>query len=412
MRRQKFLLALSLLARIGTGLVSLMVLARGLGPADYGFIATVFAYSSIAVLLTDFGFSVQALRDIGAEPDRAGEIIAACIRVKSLLALGMTILAVATLLLLDIDMSLRLAGLLLYGSLMIMSYGDLAMVALRGVGRYDVEAGAVISGSVLYIVIVAGVALAMPAILPVAMAIAAARLLQTALCFAVLRRHIVVGNCLFGPLFETVRFLRTSSALALDSVLTSASAQIDTILVSAVLGLEAAGIYQVVVRVAGYAVLPIQVLAGVYTPRLSHQHLRGSDDGLSLRMRGEFAGVGGLAGAFMALGMPVLAPWLFGAKFVVPNSVWLAFGLLILLRFFIAAFGIVLTARRAVWHRVAGQAAGMATIILAMPMGLMPLGIIAAPLVSMAAVLVTLAVYCWALRWLEHRGALLEAAGR
>ncbi|GLQ09187.1 hypothetical protein GCM10007913_11190 [Devosia yakushimensis] len=411
MTRQKLLLALSLLARIATGLVSLLVLARGLGPADYGFIATVLAYSSIAALLTDFGFSVQALRDIGAEPQRAGAIIAACLRVKTILVFGTTLLATAALFLIEIDMPLRLAGLLLYGAMMIMSYGDLTMIALRGVGRYEAEARVTLAGAVLYVAIVAGAALAMPAILPVAVAIAVARLLQTILCFVVLRRHVVLENCFYRPLFDTARFLRGSSALALDSILTTAAAQIDTILVSAVLGLEAAGIYQVAARIAGYVVLPIQVLAGVYMPALSHQHHRGINDGLEPRMHGEFIAIGVVAAAFTALAMPILGPWLFGAEFVVPNAIWLVFGLLVLARFIVAASGIVLTARHAVWYRLAGQGAGMAGMVLVMPIALMTLGMVGAPLVSLAATLVTLTVYWWALRRLDRRGPLIEAAG-
>lgn len=97
MNRDKLFLAVTLVCRIGVGIASLLVLARGLGPANYGFMATVLAYSSIASLVTDFGFGIQALRDIGAQPDRAGELIAACIRVKNLLVATATIIAVGAL---------------------------------------------------------------------------------------------------------------------------------------------------------------------------------------------------------------------------------------------------------------------------------------------------------------------------
>jgi O-antigen/teichoic acid export membrane protein len=42
MTSHKVLLAILLLSKIGTGMVSLFVLARCLGPADYGFVATIF----------------------------------------------------------------------------------------------------------------------------------------------------------------------------------------------------------------------------------------------------------------------------------------------------------------------------------------------------------------------------------
>ena len=251
MTRNKIFLAIAMLARIGTGFVSLFVLARALGPTDYGFVATVFAYSSIAALLTDFGFSVQALRDIGAEPGRAGELIAACIRVKNLLVGAATIAALVALALVGLDAHLFWASLLLFGSIMVLSYGDLAMVALRGIGRYDTETYAVVAGTVSFVVVVGGAAMLSPDILSIAVALLVARLVQTVIAFIAVRRHVVLANCIFGPLLDIIRFARTSSALAIDSILTTVSGQLDVIFVSALLGLEAAGVYQVAARVAG-----------------------------------------------------------------------------------------------------------------------------------------------------------------
>ena len=388
-----------MLARIGTGFVSLFVLARGLGPADYGFVATVFAYASIAALLTDFGFSVQALRDIGAEPERAGELIAACIRVKNLLVGIATVAAVITLSVLGLDPHLFWSSILLYASIIVLSYGDLALVALRGIGRYDTETYAVVAGTVIFVAIVGGTALTWPDILPVATALLGARIVQTLLSFLAVRRHIRLANCLYGPLLDIIGFAKSSSALALDSVLTTVSAQLDVIFVSAILGLEAAGVYQVAGRVAGYFLLPAQVLAGVFLPKLAAERGKGiwPPSPLKLRMQLEFSAVGALS----AIGILIISQFsvqMFGAQYDTPIFIWAGFAAFIFMRYFAATFGSVLIAENLTRYRILGQAVGLVFILLAMPIVLMTAGLLWAPWVMVGSATLTSIVYIVAMR--------------
>jgi O-antigen/teichoic acid export membrane protein len=394
MTRHKVLLAISLLSKIGTGMVSLFVLARGLGPADYGFVATVFAYASIAALFTDFGFSVQALRDIGAQPGKAGELIAACVRVKNLLVLIVTLGAVLVLYLLDLDPHLLGASLLLYGSIMVNSYGDLVVVALRGIGKYAAETVSSILGMIVFVLVVGGTALAWPDILPISGALFVARLLQTAIAFVVVSRFTRLGNCIHGPLMDLLRFMRTSSGLALDSFLTTVSAQVDVAIVSAMLGLRAAGLYQVGSRIGGYMLMPSQILAGVSLPKLSGEYRSKLPAAVhtARRLSLEMAAVGLFLGTLLVVASPLI-PVLLGDEFALTWTMWAGFGAFVGLRYIAAAFGIILVAQKRVLARLVGQMATLVVLGVSLPISLRWGGVEAAPWAMAVAAATSALVY-------------------
>jgi len=394
MNRRKAFLALSLLLRMASGLASLLLLARGLGPADYGFVVTIFAYGAIAALLTDFGAPIRLLRDVGAEPQRAGELVAMCLRIKTALLLVASVTLAIALLWLRPGLPALEAGVLLYASILVLSYGDVALVGLRAQGHAGLEAGVVLAGTLAFVAALALTTFSGDMLL-VAAAILAARLMQAVLAFLVLRRLVRLGPCLKWP---TRNELRAGSGLALDTVLTALSGQIDLVLVSAVLGFEASGLYQVAARTAAYALLPSQVLANAYTPMLSRLHREaGNAASLERQMRFEFVLYGAGLGALVAMVMPLLGPWLFGPAFDAPAALWIGFGAWVFARFAIGGLGIALVARRAVRARLVGQGLGLVVILGGFVFVAPVWGILAAPWVMVAATLATATIYAIAL---------------
>lgn len=407
MARQKFYLAISMASRIGSGIVMLLFLARGLGSSDYGFIVTVFAYSQLIALLTDFGFSVQALRDIGAEPHKAGLIISACLRVKNILVAAASLIALVVLLLAPLAPELQVSSVLLYASTIALSYGDLALVPFRGVGRYDFEAYTVVAGTALFAVLVGVTAFLLPNILAVSIATAVSRLAYVVVALVSLARTFSLQNAVFGPVAEVWRFAKNSTGLAADTVLTVLSTQLDIIFVSALLGLDVVGVYQIASRVGGYLLLPAQVFAGVYMPALSAAyHSGGGIHALERRMQIEFVALGVLLGGTFAFAMPFASPAVFGAGFSAPAEFWALFGVLVASRFTAASLGVVLVARRGVRFRVLGQGLGVLIIATSLPLCLPRFGLIAAPIAMISATLVTLLIYAWAVMALRKNTRL------
>ncbi len=403
MGRQKVYLAISLASRVGAGVVMLLFLARALGPTDYGFVVTVLAYSQLIAMLTDFGFGVQALRDIGAEPHRAGAIISACLRVKNILVAMASVLALTALLVLPLRPETMLACVLLYASIICLSYADLVLVTFRGIGGYGQEAYIAVAGALLFAIVVGPTAVLVPQILPVSLALLLARLTYMAIALVCVSRNVKFENPVLGPAGEVWSFTKKSVGLALDAILTTLSTQVDIIFVSALLGLEAVGIYQIASRIAGYLLLPAQVFAGVYIPSLSAQHHAGqSGHDLERRMELEFLVLGLLFGVLFAVVMPLLAPVAFGQEFSAPFEVWAAFGVFVALRFVAASFGVALVARRGVRFRVLGQGLGVLIVAVGLPLFLPAFGLIAAPITLVGATLATMVVYIIALRTLRR----------
>jgi len=367
-----------MLSRIGVGVVSLFVLAHGLGASDYGFVATVVATSTIGALLTDFGFSTQAMRDIAEAPDRAGQIMTDCLRIKGVLTVAATLICLVMLLTMRLSPALFWSSIMLFASVMVLSFGDLAVVSLRGIGRYEEEAIAVLAGAVLFAVVVATTALLAPGLWQLSLALLVSRLGQTCIAFLAVARKAPLGRGSHASLSEAWRFVRSSSPLALDTILTVLAQQVDVIFVSAILGLTASAAYQVASRLAMYFLLPAQVLAGSYIPRLAAERASGGADRLERRMQREFGFVGVALGAAFLLA-PLIAGRLLPKGFEIPLSFSIALSAFIALRYMAAAFGVVLMVRRRTDQRLIGQAVGFVAMLITMPIGLKTIGVEAAP---------------------------------
>ncbi|SON56953.1 Polysaccharide biosynthesis protein [Hartmannibacter diazotrophicus] len=395
MNKNKILLLVSLISRIFLGAFTVLILARSLVPSEYGFLVTIIAYSTIGSLFTDFGFAVQALRDIGAEPHRAGEILAASIRVKNILVLLISLLFAVGLVVAEIPADLVIPSIALYLSVISSSYCDLGAVALRGVNQYAAETYAIAAGAVIFLVLLVAAALLSGSPTALCLALFAGRFSQAFLCFAAVRRYMHLGNCLIGNLRQAFQFAKQSSGLAADSILTVIQGQIDIVLLSMVLSLHMTGSYQIVARLANYVLLPTQVYAGIYIPSLSHGFKNGDPNvrRTERRMILELFGYGTVMGAAFAFIAPIIAPHVFGSAYNVPWGVWLGFGLLLVVKGLTSSIGTSLIARRDVKFRVIGQAASLTVLLTGFIVFVPIFGLVAAPMTLVAASLSTLTAY-------------------
>ena len=80
-------MTLSSIFRLLAGVVLFIFLARFLGPEEFGRLMYGFTLATIAVLVIEFGFSQQLLRDIGKEPDQVLLIMGRVFLAKILLTL-------------------------------------------------------------------------------------------------------------------------------------------------------------------------------------------------------------------------------------------------------------------------------------------------------------------------------------
>ena len=106
-------MAVTTASKMLSGIVVFVIMARVLGPHDFGLVVYSFTLASIFVLLVDYGFSQQLLRDIGAAPQAIHQLMGRVLVAKVALSIAMLILCAIYLLLFPKDKTTEIVFLLL-----------------------------------------------------------------------------------------------------------------------------------------------------------------------------------------------------------------------------------------------------------------------------------------------------------
>lgn len=391
----RLLVAGSLAVRTATTLGTFALLARYLGPHDFGLFSTAIAWSTMAALITDFGFAMKALRDIGAEPGRAGEIAAGFFRVKLCLTVVITLIAILAIGLLSVPWPMKLAIGCLYAATILISYGDLMLLTFRGIGAFAAESKTVIWTALVHGIIVTGTVLAGAGLPGIALSYLVSRGIYAIVATAVVKRRTGMPLAVGISPREIRTTLVTSAPFALDTILTVVYGQFDAVMVSSLVGLHAAGIYMAGTRlVAG--VLPLSsVLAGVQIPALARGHAE-NDPGQPRRRRralGEFIGVGLITSLCMLVMGPLLVRYAYGPAYNELNALWPGFALFTLARFIAAGMGVQLVVIGRIYGRIIGTAITTAVTFGGFIFLLPRTGVTAAPWLMAAGMLLLCVLY-------------------
>ncbi|WP_425992868.1 oligosaccharide flippase family protein [Brevundimonas sp. TWP2-3-2] len=400
----------SVLIRMGAGLLVFVLMARGLGPSAYGLVATVFAYATLASLLTDFGFASKTLRDIGADPDGGGAILNASLGVKAYLTVAVGVGGAAILFFVPGEPVNRLASGLLGAAVLIGTIGDLALTAYRAVGRYSDETWMTIWTSGVHLVLIGWISLGHGDLLLLAIGFVASRLLYTGVAVIGAERLFTDHSLRFVSPREVWTSLRGAWSWAADSGLGFLTGQIDGFLVPAIFGLQAAGIYQAGGRFIQAALGLVTILAAVHIPRLAKvaAETAGVTSG-ERRMMIEFTAAGAVLGLMFWLGGPLITTFLLGPEYGAVNALWLGFSVFLVIRYMAASLGAALSARGLPLVRVAGQVAALLVVVVGLTLGSPRFGLVSVPWIMSAGALATLISFCLA-RLLVARGRLGTAA--
>lgn len=394
----------SVLIRMGVGLLVFVLMARGLGPSSYGLVATVFACATLASFLTDFGFASKTLRDIGADRDGGGAILNASLGVKFYLTLAVLAIGAAVLFFMPGDPVHRIAAGLLGGAVLVGAIGDLALTAYRAVGRYSSETLLTICTSAIHLILIGWISIAHGNLLILAIGFVASRLLYA--CVAVMGAgRLFAGYRLRPlPLRDVWTSIRGAWGWAADSGLGFLTGQIDSLLVPALFGLQAAGIYQSGGRFIQAALAFATILAAVHIPRLAKvaaETARATNG--ERRMMIEFTAAGAVLGLVFWLGGPLITKLLLGSEYAAVNSLWLGFSVFLVIRYAAASLGSALSARGLPLVRVAGQVAALLVVVMGFTLVAPRFGLDSVPWIMSAGALATLISYSTA-RLLVARG--------
>lgn len=363
--RDHALMGVTTAARTAVALGTLLVLARTLGPSDFGFVSLVITWSTIVALVTDYGFGMRALRDIGVEHERAGDIMSASLAAKTLLVVpACAILLPLILAVFPLTQDERLAAVLFLLGTLASSYGDLGLTAFRSIGQFHRETRIVVLTAAIHFILI-GVAIRFGHLPAIGVAFLLSRLIYAACALDALSRVLALGSLLRHTRQVLAERFRSSTSFAVDSGATNLFAQLDVILVNHLAGREAAGIYFAGSRLLQGAVPFSVLLASIHIPRFAHRLHHRSGDLLryGLRILAEYVGMGVFfALAFLFLG-PLFTDYVLGADYAELNTLWLAFACFTAARFLAAGFGVQLIALGTGFLRTFGLiASGVLTV--------------------------------------------------
>lgn len=364
--RHKLMMLMATAARMGVGLIGFIIMARFLGPENFGVIATAAAYSGFVGIVTDFGLGMSALRTASAEPRRAGEIVSDAFATKLLLTVGASLIGLAIALAI-LPASIVGVYAMVFCGVLAYAFADLAMVAARAHRRFDTEAVIVVSTSLLILFAVAGTAALTRDLQATALAFMLTRFVYLAVTQVVLRRKLGIAIGWWRPLGRITQTIRQSSGYAMDSILTNLSSQIDVLLFGAMLVAHDVGIYQAGTRLL-QAIIPVAtVLSTVYLPTLAATAINKDDlsfQKTSRRLNIEFTGLAIIAGLGFAFLGPLVTPFVFGSKYDHLLPLWAGFGAFAVLRLTASSFGIQLVALGYIRTRLMAQFATIGLFVL------------------------------------------------
>lgn len=360
-QRDKAMMLVATIARMGLGLLTFVVLARYLGPESFGVIATAMAYATFVSLATDYGLAISTLRRASISPPDAGRIVGDALAAKALLTLAVLPVAIAITTFALPSAQLPVYACVFLGTLAY-SFADLSMVVARAHSRFEVEAALVVSVSALMLLVTGGIAAWTGNINAAAIAFLITRLFY--LAAAQWRMRIWLGplSGMRRSVSQMQLTLRSGASYAVDNLLTVLTGQIDVLLFALILTSYEIGVYQAGARLVQVIVPFAVVLSTVYMPALSRASVHGDVAPfrlLSRRVTIEFGALALLAGLGFAIVGPVVTAHLYGERYAPLQPLWAGFGVYALLRFAAAGFGIQLTALNRIRPRVVSQVAAI-----------------------------------------------------
>lgn len=335
--------------RVGSGTVVFILMARLLGPAAFGQFAYWLAWATLLAIPVNFGFNALVLRGFGAEPDRALTLMSEVLLAKlSLAGLPLLFVVLSPIWLTATDAAILA---LLCLAQVCDSFGEFYLLGFRIGPDYAKEGKAAGINAAVHMAVTGLVIWFWPDPLHAALGFACSRavglLLARAQCLACVGR-------LCRPACATLRrTLRAGWAFALELGLFTVSAQLDSLLISSILGPAALGIYQAGLKLVQALVRMAPVIAQAALPALAQEYGTPGFARKGRRVMLIFAVAGaGLAGLMASMGA-ALALRLFGNGFASLAPLMPLFGVILFLRIVETGMGLVLVAaglqHRKVW---------------------------------------------------------------
>lgn len=330
----------STLVRLVFGLLTFAIMARLLGPNEFGVLMFWLSVATLLSLVANYGFTPYVLREIGADRSSAntvmGEVLSAKMLVCSVLLVG-SLLAMPF-----ISGAARAVFLLMTLAMLVDSITDFLNVGYRATNRFSSETRIATIASISQFFIVAGAIWYRSEILIAASAFFASRILVLLITWADQAQYF--ASLRPSPVPQALGRLKAAFSYAYDFGLQSLIGQVDSLVLNHFVGPVAVGLHQAGMRIFLGGGQIANVLGNVFIPKLSGlQNDPISFNAQAHKLQTAFLASGAAFGLTLAIAAQPIVHLLYGQAYLAlaPMMPW--FGLLFFVRFFAAAYGVLLT---------------------------------------------------------------------
>lgn len=331
----------STLVRLVFGLLTFAIMARLLGPNVFGILMFWLSVATLLSLAANYGFTPYVLREIGADRSSANTVMGEVLSAKMLVC---SVIVVCSLIALPlIAEGARAVFLLMTLAMLVDSITDFFNVGYRATNRFGSETRIATVASVSQFFIVAGAIWYRNELLVAASAFLVSRVLVLSMTWADQAQYF--ASLRPGPLPHALRRLKAAFSYAYDFGLQSLIGQVDSLVLNHFVGPVAVGLHQAGMRIFLGGGQIANVLGNVFIPKLSGlQGDPASFNAQAHKLQSAFLASGALFGLSLAIAATPIVHMLYGKAYValIPVLPW--FGLLFFVRFFAAAYGVLLTA--------------------------------------------------------------------
>lgn len=344
------LMGTSTAMRLGFGMLTFVAMARMLGPEPFGLFMLWLSVATLLSLLANFGLATYLLKEIGAAPETAEQVMSEVLTAKLILSTGVLLISAIT----DIwiDSSSRPLLTLLIFALLADSLTDFLNVGFRATNRFADEARIASIVSIFQFIIVIIPLWIHNDVLIASISFLCSRIVVLLLTWFTQRRYFSAIHP--SPIKRGLVRIKIATAYAADFCLQSLFGQIDSVVLNYFTSPVSVGLYQAGMRIFNGGAQAAGVMANVFLPRaaaVAADPIKLNSE--SLRIQWAFMLFGLIFGLALAVFSKFIVQTLYGPAYYELTTIMPWIGFLFFVRFFAASWGVILTSAGAQHFRAA-----------------------------------------------------------
>jgi len=335
----------STILRFVSGVLLFVIMARFWGPETFGYFMYPYTLVTIIVILIDYGFNLQIVRDIGKNAQHAHKLTCEAVVAKSLLVIAVTLVGLPLLFLVDVLDGYRILLLLLILSNVLSSYSLLFNLTFRGMGLFNKETIVAFWSSLATFILVGGLVFLGKGPIAAAFGFLLSKIFSLGLSWAIYQRLIGGVKFIYPSRNAVFKMLRTGFPFAAHVALGTLYFSVDTLVIQYFMGPEKVGIYQAGFRIMVGGLILTDVLSNVYLSKMAADSSdRNALVNLATSMTRHCLMIGVLGFVFLSGFSDLLVKFFYGnSGFAEVIQLFPLFGVVLLLRYWGASYGILLT---------------------------------------------------------------------